>query len=406
MSRPSMAAAGPLLNRLVTNHPEAINFATGRPRDGDLPAEGMTRWLELCIADLAKQEGKAEAEIRRTLGQYAHNAGLLRAPLADYFAATGLGPVDPASLLISNGSQEAIVLCLAALVGRDKVCLSADPVYFGLIGAADNFGFALETVPHDDQFVDRLEQRLAQSDAPSVGLIYTIPDYDNPTGRLMSTRDRERLVDLAERYDLHLLEDAVYRRYCFDGAPLPTLKSLDRSGRVIHVESFSKTVLPGLRLAVMIAEGSLSDGTPLIARLTQVKSALSVTTTPLVQAILVGLLLDCDHDLDGFVAPRVAQVRRNRDRLVQALARAFPGSNNGVWPIPQGGFFLCADPNQSFTPEDTIALAEQAGVIIPPLSLFSPSGAWPNHVRLAFSAADEDAIDAGIACWAAYLGQR
>ncbi len=402
----SMAGSGPLLNRLITEHSNAINFATGRPRDADLPADGMTRWLDLYVSQEARRGNGNDTAVRRTLGQYAANAGLIRDHLARYFSRADLGDVDPETVLVSNGGQEAIVLCLSVLVGRDKVCLSGDPVYFGLIGAAQSFGFGLETVPHDERFLDHVEERLARSGEPRVGMIYAIPDYDNPTGRLMSARDRQRLVALADRYDTHVFEDAVYRRYRFDGDPVPVLKAFDRMGRVIHVESFSKTVMPGLRIAAMIANGRLSDGTSLMARLTGVKSALSVTTSPVVQAILAGLLHETDDNLDPFVAPRVDHLKRNRDRLVQALAQAFPNRTQSVWPVPGGGFYLCFDPGVPFTFDDTLRCAEQVNVIVPPLALFSLQGGWENHVRLAFSNMDEAAIDRGIDLWARYLRQR
>lgn len=407
MSRTSpIAGSGSLLNRLITEHPDAINFATGRPRDADLPADGMARWLELYVSHEAGRHNGRDASVRRTLGQYAHNAGLIRGALARYFCRAGLGDVEPEAVLVSNGGQEAIVLCLSALVGRDKVCLTGDPVYFGLIGAARSFGFGLETVPHDERFLDRVEERLARPGEPRIGMIYAIPDYDNPTGRLMSAGDRERLVALAERYDVHVFEDAVYRRYRYDGEPIPALKMFDRMGRVIHVESFSKTVMPGLRIAAVIADGQLSDGSALMTRLTTVKSALSVTTSPVVQAIIAGLLLETDNNLDRFVAPRVDGLRRNRDHLVQALARTFAHRTDSPWPVPGGGFYLCFDPGVPFTFDDTVRCAEQFNVIIPPLALFSLCGGWDNHVRLAFSNMDETAIGQGIDLWARYLRQR
>lgn len=398
----TVAEMAALLNSLVSRYPEAISFATGRPADDGLPVDGIERWIDLYVQAECRARGATAQTVRRSLGQYANNRGSIRGHLARYLERAGLGPCPIDSVLVSNGGQEAIVLCLAALVGRDKVCLAGDPVYFGLIGAAQSFGFALETVPNDAHFVDHLEARVTRSDAPPVGLVYATPDFDNPTGQVMSEVDRRRLVDLAETHGFHIFEDAVYRRFRYEGAALPTLKALDRSGRVIHVESFAKTVMPGLRVAAIVADGPHPDGGALMQRLAGVKSALSVTTAPLAQAVLAGFLIDHEYRLDGVVAPRRAQLKRNRDRLVAALDRHVPAAAatdrcRTAWPVPAGGFYLCFDPGASMTIEDTVRCTEETGVIVPPLTMFSPDGRWPNQVRQAFSSMTDDEVEAGIA---------
>jgi len=403
----TVAEMAALLNSLVTRHPEAISFATGRPADSGLPVEGIERWIDVYVQTECRARDTTVSAVRRSLGQYANTRGSIRTHLARYLAVDGPGHVPPDAVLVSNGGQEAIALCLAALVGRDKVCLAGDPVYFGLIGVAETFGFALDTVPNDDHFIDHLEARVARADAPPVGLVYAIPDFDNPTGRVMPEADRRRLVDLAETYGFHIFEDAVYRRFRYEGATVPTLKSMDRTGRVIYVESFAKTVMPGLRVAAVVAEGPHPDGGALMPRLVSVKSALSVTTAPLVQAVLAGLLIETAYRLDRVVAPRRAHLKRNRDRLVAALDRFFPTDEGGrAWPVPAGGFYMCFDPGTQMSPEDTVRCTEDAGVIVAPLTMFSPEGRWRHQVRLAFSTMTEDEVETGIARWAGYLRAR
>lgn len=397
VTRSSLAATMQLLNDVASRFPQAISFAAGRPPDDFVALPHLETTLENCLAG-------CPGLTRSMLGQYSVTSGLILEILSEYLHRDGPGHFSPRNLLVTNGAQEAILISLAALVGRSQVVIATDPTYVGLTGPAEIFGYNVETLPDDEHFVDRVQERALRP--PSIGLVYVIPDFANPTGHVMTIADRQRLVALADQYSFRILEDVAYRRYRYLGEPFPTLKSLDSSGRVIYVESFAKTVLPGLRTAVMIVDGCTEEGTPLYDRLTAIKSYISVTTSPIAQALLAGILVQSNCQLRDAIEPRRAHVGTNRLKILRAIEQCFGSEPGFAWTRPSGGFFLTIETPRAFSSEDLIACAERAGVIALPMNLFSLTGSRPNQLRLAFSNVSPRKIDPGIEALYCYLTGR
>jgi (S)-3,5-dihydroxyphenylglycine transaminase len=377
VSRYSVVKAMQILNDIASRFPEAISFAAGRPPDDFISLPDVERKLSRFF--------DFHPSIDRTsLGQYSTTNGIILEMLSEYLYRAGIGRFRPSDLLVTNGAQEAILIALAVLVPEGKIAVTADPGYVGFTGPAEAFGFAIEAFADDEHFVSKIEERARRE--PRIGLVYAVPDFANPTGRVMSITERANLAGLAERYGFHILEDAAYRHYRYDGDALPTLKSFDRSGRVLYVESFAKTVLPGLRTAVVVAESTTGESAPIADRLGAVKSYVSVTTSPLAQATLAGLLLEINYQIAEAVEPRRAYVEANRNHLLRALEISFSEKSGYRWKCPEGGFFLTLETPRPFSEiDDLIACAEKAGVIVLPMNLFSSTGSRPNEIRLAFS---------------------
>jgi (S)-3,5-dihydroxyphenylglycine transaminase len=229
----------------------------------------------------------------------------------------------------------------------------------------------------------------------------------------MPLATRRALLDLVHREGVLLFEDNPYGMFAYDGEPLPTLKSLDEHGDVVYLGSFSKTLYPGLRIGYLVADqevrgapGADKGPSTLAFELSKVKSLTTVTTPPLLQAIVGGLLLENGGSLQSLMAAKLPFYRENRDRMLACLAERF-GAGSGVgWNRPEGGFFLTLSLPFDFTEERLTVCARDYGVIVCPMSFFSILGARGGRnreIRLSFSYVPPDQIAEGIARLARFV---
>ena len=216
-------------------------------------------------------------------------------------------------------------------------------------------------------------------------MVYTISTFQLPTGMCMSLERRKTLVDLANRWDLVVLEDHVYGELRFEGEPLPTLLALDTTGRVMQADSFSKTVAPGLRL------GWLAGHPDAIAGAGATRQDLGVSlwiSRVMSQFISEGKL---DEHID-----RANQVyRRKRDKAMAAL-----GEYCGPWVkyrMPSGAFYLWLEIDERVDVAQVKEKALAEGVLCRPGELFFGDEYGKQFLRLAYSQVSEEQIEAGIA---------
>ena len=190
--------------------------------------------------------------------QYAPSDGLptLREKIATLMNEDGT-PCSIDDILILQGSQQGIDLAARMLINPGDTLITEDPTFLGALLAFNPNQPNYAAIPMDENGMkmDVLEETLKSN--PKSKLIYTIPDFQNPTGVTMSIERRKELINLANFYDVIILEDTPYRHIRFEGQNLPTLRSLDTENRVIHLGSFSKILVPGLRIGWALAEKSL-----------------------------------------------------------------------------------------------------------------------------------------------------
>jgi (S)-3,5-dihydroxyphenylglycine transaminase len=239
--------------------------------------------------------------------------------------------------------------------------------------------------------------------------LYDIPDFNNPLGTRMPLATRRELLDLLREREVFLFEDNPYGMFSYDGDPLPTIKALDEHGVVIYMGSFAKTLYPGLRAGYLVADqevvGENGERTPLAAELSKVKSLTTVTTAPVVQAVVGALLLEGGGSLSGIVREKLPFYRANRDRMVACLEERL-GRVPGVrWNRPEGGFFLTVWLPFEFDDACLQACAE-SGVIVCPMSYFSLTRGRERQVRLSFSYVTEAQIEEGIGRFARFVQDR
>lgn len=363
--------------------PSIISFGGGYPDATLFPADELARVFD----EIIRAPGGAAM-------QYAPSDGLprLREQIAALMVADGM-PCSASDVLILQGSQQGLDFAARMLVDPGDVIVTEDPTFLGALiaFAPSQPDYAVVPVDAHGMQTDLLAGVLAAN--PKARMIYTVPDFQNPTGVTLSLARRKELISLANRHDLIVLEDTPYRHIRFSGQNLPTLKSLDTEGRVIHLGSFSKVLVPGLRIGWALAAPDL------LARMGLLKVAADTQTSTLNMAA-ASLFLD-RYDLWAHIARLRAAYAVKKEAMLDAIRRHLP--QDIVATDPEGGLFTWLTFDEGF---DATAFMRdvalpKARVAFVPGATFFPLTPRANFARLNFSAQPVDKIEAGIAA----LGQ-
>ena len=356
--------------------PDLISFAGGFPDPLTFPRERAAALL-----------GEFAAAGESSAFQYAPTRGLggtLDAVAQRLEALQGRRPVEE-ELLITSGAIEALELTGMSLLDRGDTVVVEGPTYLGAIMAFRGFEAEIVTVPMDDDGldVDALWWALVGGLRPK--LLYTIPDHQNPAGVSMTTKRRERLVELAHRFGFLIFEDVAYRELGFDDVGPPTLWSLSPDV-VVQAGTTSKTFFPGVRLGWAAAPAEVS------AQLVAAKQNTDQCAGALGQRLYE------EYVRRGWIDEQLAEsrllYRRKCERMLAALERFMPATAR--WTTPSGGFFSWLTLPEGIDAGELAQRAVQRGVAIVPGSLFYADGRGASNVRLSFSLVDEAQIDDGI----------
>ncbi|MGW0845069.1 aminotransferase-like domain-containing protein [Streptomyces sp. NPDC002787] len=317
----------------VTSRPEVVNFAGGLPAPELFDTEGIAAAYRDVLAESA---GRAL--------QYATTEGepALRAALAARYGARGLA-TDADEVLVTTGSQQALSLLATALVEPGDVVLVEDPCYLAALQAFRFAGARVVAVPGDAYGVDpEALEKLVVRTRPK--LFYTVPTFQNPTGRTLPAARRAAVAAVAARRGLWIVEDDPYGELRFEGHRVPWIASYPGAeDRTALLGSFSKVMAPGMRLGWLRAPAGLR-------RACAVAKQAADLHTPTVNQLAAARYL-ADRDLDAHVARVAAAYRERRDTMLAGLAGALP--EGSVWNRPEGGMFLWARLPSSY---DTTAL--------------------------------------------------
>ncbi|HKV06076.1 MAG TPA: PLP-dependent aminotransferase family protein [Candidatus Acidoferrales bacterium] len=362
--------------------PGAIAFTVARP-DGDcFPLQDFRR----CANEALRRDGRRILQLGSTDGYDA-----LKQQLLLLFRSEGL-QVRGEQLLITDGCQQAIdLVCKAFLRPGDSVALE-NPGYPGAISILAGarvraLAVGVETDPartgHVGLDVEALETVLLQN---RVKFILLTPDFQNPTGTVLPLAGRRRLLELAAHYQVPVVEDGIYSRLRVRGNAIPSLKMLDTAGNVIHIDSFSKTAFPGLRVGWCIGAESA------IERLRLVKQTTDLQTDQLSQAAMAEFLRR------GYFARHLAKMKKvYRSRLAameEALEKHMPDETS--WTHPEGGMTLWVTLPPGFDAGELLIHARERGILFLPGRYFYSQQPHPNTLRLGFAAVDEKRIAQGI----------
>lgn len=406
-----VSASMNFLNEVATRYPQAIPLAAGRPYEGFYEVDDVHRYLRRYVEHLAGTGMPAEA-IRSRLMQYGRTNGHIHELIARTLANDEGIHVPAEAIAVTAGCQEAMVIVLRGLcAGPDDVLLAASPCYVGITGAARLLDVPVVPVPES---ADGLAPRTVAEVARRVRArgrrpraLYLTPNFANPSGTCLPAAARRELLDVAEREDLLLLEDDPYGLF---GEAAPTCKSLDTQARVVYLGSFAKSCFPGARIGFLVADQEVVDAygrrAPLAQELSTVKSMLTVNTSPIAQAVIGGMLVDCGYSLRAANRAKAEFYRGNLAALLAALREHFPPGSGVRWNTPVGGFFAVVELPVP-ADEDLLELsASRYGVLWTPMSFFYPDGGGSHAIRLAYSSLPPDQIAEGVRRLAALVADR
>ncbi|MDX2606567.1 PLP-dependent aminotransferase family protein [Streptomyces caniscabiei] len=306
----------------VTSRPEVVNFAGGLPAPELFDTEGIAAAYRDVLAESA---GRAL--------QYATTEGepVLRTALAARYGARGLA-TGADDILVTTGSQQALSLLATALLEPGDVVLVEDPCYLAALQAFRFAGARVVAVPGDAHGVDpaALEESVLRH-RPK--LFYTVPTFQNPTGRTLPAERRAAVASVAARRGLWIVEDDPYGELRFEGDRVPWIASYPGAeDRTALLGSFSKVMAPGMRLGWLRAPAALR-------RACAVAKQAADLHTPTVNQLAAARYL-ADRDLDAHVGRVADAYRERRDTMLAGLAETLP--EGSTWNRPEGGMFLWA----------------------------------------------------------------
>jgi (S)-3,5-dihydroxyphenylglycine transaminase len=417
------------LNEVAQRYPGAISFAAGRPYEGFFDLDAIHRYLEVYRQHLSERLGGDEAAVRRQILQYGRTKGVIHELIAENLRVDEGITVDPESIVVTVGCQEALYLTLRALRRDDRdVLLAVVPSYVGVHGAAQLVDMPLLPVRDSDQGIDLDDLvavvRRARAAGQRPRACYVVPDFANPSGVSLDLETREALLRLAEEHDLLILEDNPYGIFN-DGSAVPTLKALDRSKRVVYLGTFAKSGVPGARVGFAVADQRVTVGdgigagtgigtgigtgdATLADQLAKIKSMLTVNTSPIAQAVIGGKLLENGCSL------RVANTREtqiylgNLRQVQQGLAERFPAGEEPAisWNSPAGGFFCLL--NVPFPAGDDLLelSAAKHRVLWTPMHHFYAETEPRRQIRMSFSHLLPAEIDEGLDRLAGFVREQ
>ncbi len=297
-------------------------------------------------------------------------------------------PCSMDDVLVLHGAQQGLDLVAKMMLEPGDTVVVEDPTFLGATIAFNVFEPVYATVPMDDQGMDTDHLEAVLRANRRVKMIYTVPDFQNPTGVTMSLPRRKRLMELANEFDVLVLEDSPYRPLRFEGEHLPTLKSMDTEGRVVYLGSFSKILAPGMRLGWAVAGGEVWQ------KLARLKLAGDTQCSTLNMMAAAKFLRD--YPIDEHIAGVNTAYRRKRQLMFDVLDAEFPKSVQ--YTCAEGGLFTWLSFPEGF---DTAAFMlecslPEAKVVYVPGAPFYACEPQRNHGRFNFSAVPEERLVAGM----------
>ena len=348
-----------------------LNLSTGFPQ-----SSGMD--------DLQRIARRAMKECVDGLFRHNHPQGepKLRSQIAHLLVQLGL-EISPENLIVTNGSMQALALIAQHYIQPGDWVIVEAPTFFGFLSILQQTGARVIGIPMSAEGMNlQLLEQYLQSHQPK--LIYTISSLHNPTGITTSVSHRRQLLALAEQYDCLVVEDNAYEWLNFEPTP-PPIKALDQSDRVIYVGTFSKTLMPGLRLGFMVCTREEYQA------LAERKLLHDMHVSVMSQAII------SEYLASGRYRHRLNHLRtinqQNRNTMLQALEQHFP--SGAAWTIPKGGVFLWVHLPKTVSMPPLCRQAAAEKVLISSGSAFFADQQGYPALRLSFAQPPED-IQKGI----------
>lgn len=360
----------------LTQQPHIISFAGGMPAPEAFPLEEF------------KQISKEVLENYGTIAlQYGPTEGYfpLREAIAKRMKKMSVD-VEAENILVTSGSQQGLDFAAKIFINPGDIIVCESPTYLGAINAFRAYEPRFVEVPTDDFGMDMnaLEEVLKNND--NVKFIYVIPDFQNPSGRTWSVERRKQLVELANKYNVVIIEDNPYGELRFEGEILPAIKHFDTEGRVAFLGTFSKILCPGFRLGWVAADKELLNKFILVKQGADLQSST-------ISQIETALYLQ-KYDLDAHIKKITSIYKHRRDVMMDAIKEEFPDVVK--YTYPNGGLFTWIVLPEYINARELAVKALEYNVAYVPGGSFFPNGGNENTARLNYSNMNDDKIREGI----------
>ncbi len=355
---------------------EIISFGGGLPAEESFPVGEMR---EICNEILAENGVKSM--------QYAISEGHtgLRNVIVKLMEEKGVH-TSLDDILVTSGSQQGLDLTAKVFLDEGDTVLCESPTYLSAINAFKPFYPRFAEVDMDEEgLVPEDLVRKIESNS-NIKFLYTVPDYQNPTGRRLSLGRRKEIVEIANKYKLFIIEDNPYSDLCFDGRKLPPLKSFDTLGRVVYLSTFSKTVCPGYRIGWVCASQEI------INKYVLFKQGTDIHTNFFAQMQIARYYEK--YDIKEHLKSNIEIYKSRRDAMVDTIRETFP--KEVEYTRPEGGMFLWVTLPEGINTKELLVKSLKRGVAFVQGSVFFPNGGHENTMRLNFSGIREDRIKEGI----------
>jgi len=365
----------------LTQSPGFISLAGGLPNPAAFPVE----IIHECIEKVFK------THIHNAL-QYGTTEGLplLRNVLAQRMRERKGIDCELHDILITSGAQQALSFIAFNLLDPGDTYITSAPTYLGALQAFHAYQGNCECIPMNDEGIDidSLRRNLKRLHRTGITpkFLYAVATFQNPSGESISLDHRKELLEIASEYDFVIVEDDPYGELVFEGKPIPSIKSLDKKGRVIYIGTFSKVLAPGFRLAWVIASEEI------INKFSLTKQSSDLCSNMFVQYVAY------EYIKGGYLDIQIKHIKQlyhhKRDVMIQALQEYFP--KEAKWTVPGGGMFLWVTLPKNVNTRLMFkrAVAKKVAYVVG--DAFYPDSSNYNSMRLNFSYSDDDVIREGI----------
>jgi 2-aminoadipate transaminase len=361
----------------LIGRPDVISFAGGLPDSNLFPIEDMER----IAVKVLREDGKSALQYSATEGY-----GPLRRLIAENIMKKAGVNTSGDNIVITCGSQQGLDIAGRIFLDQGDAVICEFPTYLGAVSAFKGFEPRFVEVPMDEDGMIMEELERALQNTPKVKFIYTVPDFHNPTGITLSLDRRRKMVELAEKYEVQIIEDNPYGELRFEGERLPSIKSFDREGHVIYLGTFSKILCPGLRIGWACANSEI------ISEYTKVKQSVDLQTNTMSQREVTAYLETCDLDKNIDKIKSVYKVRR--DLMLKTMEEEFPKSCQ--FTRPGGGLFTWVTLPKDVDAAEVLKRAMAEGVgFVPGIAFYANLGAR-NNFRMNYSSMREEQIVEGV----------
>lgn len=370
----------------VAGDPKIISFAGGLPAPELFPVEAMQKAANKVFAS----HGQDALQYTASIGN-----SELRQLIVNRMKTNKEVDTSIENVCVTTGSEQSLDLVAKMMINPGDVVLVEKPTYLCALDVFRSYGANLVGIEMDEDGMkmDDLADKLAQH--PDTKFIYTIPNFQNPTGRTMTAGRRAKMVELAEQFDALVLEDDPYGEIRYSGSVVPPIKHYDKTGHVIYMNTFSKILAPGLRLGWIVADKAF------IKAFVVMKQSSDLHSDNLSQYIVAQYIKD--NDLDAHIKDISDEYYHRASLMLNEIDTQFP---KGVHHSnPEGGMFIWVEVPGDINTMDLFNNCVKHDVAFVPGEPFYPDEVIPGTFRLNFSNMKSDQIHEGIRRMAAAIAE-